>query len=89
MHSRVVDAEQKLTDKNRVRVFSIGPGIVDTQMQENIRKSSKNDFSKTADFVNYKNTGQLASPDLVSSNLFRILDKIEQLDKVVFSVKDL
>ena len=88
IYSRVVDVEQKLAAKGQVRVFSIAPGVVDTQMQEDIRKAKKNEFNKIEDFINYKKSGQLLAPDLVANNFFRIFNSVTKLDRVVFSIKD-
>jgi len=88
IYSRVVNAEQQLKTKGRVRIFSIAPGVIDTQMQGDIRKAEKNQFSKVADFINYKNTGQLLSPDLLAANFFRIFNKGIALNETVFSIKD-
>ncbi len=88
IYSRVVDVEQQLKAKGRVRIFSIAPGVVDTQMQEDIRKAENKEFSKVADFINYKKTGQLLNPDLLAINFLRIFKEVTALDRTVFSIKD-
>ena len=86
--SRVIDAEQKSITKSGFRVFSIAPGVVDTQMQTDIRSASKEDFSRLNDFITYKNSGILAEPRLVAEKYFRILADLNKLKEVVLSVKD-
>jgi benzil reductase ((S)-benzoin forming) len=87
MYSRVVDLEQK-TGKTGFRIFSIAPGIVDTRMQDEIRKSDPENFSRIEDFKNYKNTHQLSDPLLVAKKYFSILANPENLNQPVFSLKD-
>ncbi len=88
MFSKVIDAEQKSTAKYGFRVFSIAPGIVDTQMQTDIRSASKENFSRLNDFLNYKQSGQLADANSVAEKYFRILADLSSIKEVVISVKD-
>ncbi|MEW6467865.1 MAG: SDR family NAD(P)-dependent oxidoreductase [Bacteroidota bacterium] len=88
MFSRVVDAEQKTTAPYGFRVFAIAPGVVETQMQTDIRQASREDFSRLSDFINYKSTGQLADPRLVAEKYFHILANQNSIPEVVLSVKD-
>jgi benzil reductase ((S)-benzoin forming) len=89
MFSRVVAEELSLSGKKNIRVFSVAPGIVDTAMQEEIRKASAKDFSRIQQFVDYKITEQLAHPDLTAGKLLSILDLPENFPETVFSAKDL
>lgn len=89
LFSRVVDVEQNSTNKKGFRIFAIAPGVVDTQMQTQIRASSKEDFSRLEDFINYKSTNTLADPNFIAEKYFRILAKAKELNQVVFSVKDI
>lgn len=89
MFSRVVAEELSLSGKKHIRVFSVAPGIVDTAMQEEIRKASVKDFSRIQQFVDYKITEQLAHPDLTAGKLLSILDLPEKFPETVFSAKDL
>lgn len=88
MFSKVADAEQQLTAKYGFRIFAIAPGVVETQMQTDIRSVSKEDFSRLDDFLNYKNTGQLADPKVIAEKFMRIIDKHRSITGVVLSVKD-
>jgi benzil reductase ((S)-benzoin forming) len=95
MFTRVVDVEQKLREKhpqesihNGFRIFSISPGVVNTQMQTEIRSASKEDFSRVEDFKAYKETDQLADPKNVSKKYFEILADITSIKDVLSAVKD-
>lgn len=87
MFSKVVAEEQKL-NKGDFRVFSIAPGVVDTQMQTEIRNVQKHDFSRLEDFINYKSSGQLTDPASLAEKFFRILDNSGSISETVISVRD-
>ncbi len=54
-------------------IFSISPGIVETQMQKAIRESSKSDFKLVDDFINLKENGFLNSADFAAEKVIQIL----------------
>lgn len=89
MFSRVVAEEITLSGRKDIRIFSIAPGIVDTAMQDEIRRASVANFSRIQQFVDYKITEQLAHPDLTAAKLLSILVHPEKFTETVFSVKDL
>lgn len=95
MFSRVVDAEQKVRAEQPqesihtgFRIFSIAPGVVDTNMQTEIRNAQKEDFSRLGDFIAYKTKNELASPTAVSKKYITILDDLNKIQHVLSSIKD-
>lgn len=95
MFSRTVDVEQKLRAKHPqenihkdFKIFSISPGVVNTQMQSEIRDASEEDFSRVSDFKKYKETAQLADPKKISRKYFEILSDIDSIKDVLSTVKD-
>jgi benzil reductase ((S)-benzoin forming) len=95
MFSRTVDLEQKLRAKHpqenihkSFKIFSISPGVVNTQMQSEIREASEEDFSRLEDFKRYKETEQLADPKNISRKYFEILSDINSIKDVLSAVKD-
>jgi benzil reductase ((S)-benzoin forming) len=95
MFSRVVDAEQKLRPEHpqenihkAFKIFSIAPGVVNTNMQTEIRNAEKNDFSRLEDFIGYKENNLLAEPEFVSKKYLRILANLNDIKDVLSSVKD-
>jgi benzil reductase ((S)-benzoin forming) len=95
MFSRVVDAEQHIRAKHPqenihkdFKIFSISPGIVNTQMQTEIRNASPEDFSRVEDFKDYKEKDKLADPKNVSKKYFEILSDITSIKDVLSAVKD-
>jgi len=89
MFSRVVAEEIAVSGKKHIRIFSVAPGIVDTAMQDEIRRASIEDFSRIQQFEEYKTSGQLVQPDLIARKLLSILDLPEKFPETVFSAKDI
>lgn len=58
-----------------VKVISIAPGIIDTDMQGEIRKSSENDFPLIENFKEYKNQGLLSTPEETAGKLVRLMER--------------
>jgi benzil reductase ((S)-benzoin forming) len=86
--SVTVQHEQEITGGN-ARLFSVAPGIVDTEMQGVIRSSNDADFSRHADFVAMKNNGELDSPTEVAKKLYRLLTNPAEIDSVLVDVREM
>lgn len=86
--SKTVQYEQTLTSGN-ARIFSVAPGIVDTEMQTVIRNSDPNDFSRHADFVALKHNNELASVEETAQKLHHILTNPNTLEDVLIDVRDI
>lgn len=95
MLSRVVDAEQKVRAQHAqesihagFKIFSIAPGVVDTEMQMEIRKANKEDFSRLEDFIAYKTNNQLSDAKTVSGKYLKVLNNLNNIKEVLSSIKD-
>ena len=95
MFSRVVDAEQKVRAHHPLDnihkgflIFSIAPGVVDTNMQTEIRSAAKADFSRLEDFIGYNVNNQLADPKTIAEKYFKVLSQINAINDVSISIKD-
>lgn len=88
LFTKVMNFEQSITGKG-FRILSVAPGVVDTQMQEMLRRSDSNEFSRLQDFVQYKKNGQLADPKYIASKFVEILSNMHLIKEDVFSIKDL
>jgi len=71
MLTEVIEKEKH---KN-LKVFSIHPGVVDTNMQQKIRESDAKYFSLLDKFTAYYNNGELNSADNVAQKIYRIIAK--------------
>lgn len=95
MFSRTVDMEQKIKEQHAethihkgFKIFSIAPGVVDTDMQLEIRSATKEDFSRLEHFIDYKVNNQLAEPAAVSKKYFEVLNNLSDIKEVVTSIRD-
>ena len=63
-------AEQGKADRD-VEVIHVDPGVMDTDMQEQIRASTAASFPRLAEFRSYKVNGKLRDPDEVAQEIIR------------------
>ncbi len=90
MISEVADVEQKLKfPENSVRIYSVEPGIVDTQMQADLRKVSPEDFSMVGMFIDFFEKKELAGPEDIAEKLDFIIQNPERFDKAAINVKEI
>jgi benzil reductase ((S)-benzoin forming) len=66
--------ELKELGKN-TKVYSIAPGVVDTDMQHSIRNSDQRDFSNKQNFVDLKENDELRTPEEVAILLDEFLQE--------------
>lgn len=88
MLSQAVQLEQEKRGTG-VRVFALSPGVVDTQMQGQIRDSDERSFSTVAKFRQYKQNNELASPGQVAEKISWFLQHTHQFREVLVSVRDM
>ncbi len=89
MVSEVMEVEQRIKHPdNPVRVFNVGPGVVDTQMQTKLRTVSPEDFSMVGTFIDYHKDKKLSDPADVAKKLNKILQNPERYEKVAMTVND-
>ncbi len=88
MFTGCVGVEQKDVP-NPVKVISFNPGIMDTQMQGNIRQSSVEDFEMVEKFIEYKQQGALKSPDYVAKKLLELLHNNEIKSGMIYNINEL
>ena len=62
---------------NGARIVSLAPGIIDTDMQVQLRASDPTLFPDREKFVQFKDSGALASPDAAAAMVLRILDRAD------------
>jgi benzil reductase ((S)-benzoin forming) len=89
MLSRVIEEEQKTAFGHPFRIYSIAPGVLDTQMQEEIRAASPEDFVRLNDFINYKIENQLAHPEQIARKFAHIIQNPDRYKEVLLAVKDI
>lgn len=78
MITNVMNVEQK-DKKNPINVYSIAPGVVDTQMQDQIRATDKSQFSNIEKFIELKNENQLYNVNDVAEKLVEFIKDKEAI----------
>lgn len=73
MHASVLQKECDEAGLN-VKVYAIAPGVVDTDMQAEIRSSDENSFSSRSNFIDLKENGDLISPDKAAFTFIDLLN---------------
>ncbi len=89
MLSKVAATEQnKLSTNTGLRIFSVAPGVVDTSMQDQIRASSKDDFSGVQRFIDLKNNGDLYPPEKSAKLLLKFIRKPENYSEIIYDIRE-
>lgn len=90
MFSKVGESEQNSQNhKNPVKFLSIAPGIVDTEMQREIRAVDKTNFKDIEKFINYKKENLLASPQEIALQLIKVIDKASEIKQILLDLRTL
>ena len=71
MMTKVISKEQKEAE-NKVSIVSIYPGVVDTNMQLQIRSTKKENFKSVQRFIDFHEQGELFTPKQVGQKIYRL-----------------
>ena len=69
-------------------VFSVHPGIVDTQMQEEIRNANINLFPLLNKFTNYYNNNELENTKNIAQKLLHLIQNHTKYIQNILSIRD-
>ena len=69
-------------------VFSVHPGVVDTNMQKEIRESDANSFPLHQKFVDYYTNKELFSTTFVALKLLQIIQKKDNFEEIILNLRD-
>ncbi len=72
MFTKCIGVEQR-DEKYPVKMIAFAPGVVDTNMQDQIRSTSKEQFKNLDKFIDLKNNNLLLDPDYVAQQLLKYL----------------
>jgi benzil reductase ((S)-benzoin forming) len=72
MLTRCVGVEQ-MREPHPVQICAVAPGVVDTDMQREIRAASEEDFPQVGRFVQLNEQGGLSSPEDAAKQLLHLL----------------
>ena len=86
MLSRCIEIEQKKKDYP-VHCFSIAPGVVDTNMQAQIRSTFIENFAMLPKFEELHRENKLYSTDIVAAKLMEVLESPEKFEAKIFRIQ--
>jgi benzil reductase ((S)-benzoin forming) len=86
-YSRVVAIEEA-AKPNGAKICSLAPGIIDTDMQTQLRAADPNAFPDQKVFIDYKNNGQLLSPEAAAKRVLTYLARADFGSNPVADVRD-
>jgi benzil reductase ((S)-benzoin forming) len=85
-HSLVLE---QASNANPVKVVSFSPGVVDTEMQQEIRHANPEEFPELNKFVNYKKEGMLLNPGTVADTIIDLMGQASFGEKTLVSIRDI
>ncbi len=88
MYARVLNEEIQEAGRKDVRVYSIAPGIIDTEMQSEIRSVPDENFTGKSKFVELKEKNQLVSPEEVAENMADVIANPEKYPNPIMDFRD-
>jgi benzil reductase ((S)-benzoin forming) len=88
MLSEVLALEAEKRNDTSLKVYSVAPGVVDTEMQQHIRQSSEHNFSRVEHFKNLKKDNQLTSSQDVAKKLAELLQNQAKFREVKQDVRN-
>ena len=84
MLSQVIGEE----NHKNLKVFSIHPGIVDTNMQKTIRETDENLFPLLSKFTAYHSKKELETTTIAAKKLYYIIQNSNEFTKNILSIRD-
>jgi len=85
--SRAIALDEALK-ANGARAVSLAPGVIDTDMQTQLRSADAQAFPDKAMFVGLKTGGQLASPEQAAARVIAYLDRADFGSNPLGDVRD-
>lgn len=83
-----VYAEEQELKVNNCKMVTLAPGIIDTEMQKEIRSSKEDNFSNVARFTSYKENNELASPFELAQKIIVNFERIFNNNQDIQSIRD-
>lgn len=70
------------------KVYAVAPGVIDTDMQIQIRSTNENAFSSLENFQNLKSENKLETPERIALKLDKLLS-FHYTEEVIFTLNDI
>ncbi len=84
-----VAAKEAEMDQSGFRIHAIAPGVVDTEMQTQLRSADRKEFSGVDKFKNLKENQELSSEAEVAEKYFYILNNLNKYKDPILDVRHL
>lgn len=84
--TRCIGMEQSVKE-NPVRIISFSPGVIDTEMQKEIRMTPKEHFRDLERFINFKEDGKLQDPNVVARHVLDLINNTELKNGEILDIK--
>jgi len=84
--TRCVGMEQSVK-ANPVRIISFSPGVIDTEMQKEIRMTPREHFQDLDRFISFKEDGKLQDPDVVARHVLDLINNTELNNGEILDIK--
>ncbi len=81
--------EREIRNDTLTRIYSFAPGVIDTGMQEEIRSSNPDQFSKVDRFHELKRNNQLASAEVVARQCIELLVNADSFSNGRYDIRNL
>lgn len=88
MYTQVIKKECAIRKDPYLKILAVAPGILETDMQAQIRESSEHDFSMIGKFKGLKESGELRNPAEVAIELLGIAANINDDTPSFIDVRD-
>lgn len=89
LFSETVKLEMELRDQKDFFIHSVAPGVVDTNMQTEIRAASPEKFKSSQRFHDLKNNGELIAPEFVAEKLAELIQNPTNYTANILSLSDI
>lgn len=86
LEQQKLEAQGKST---KVKIFALAPGVVDTEMQTEIRQVEQHNFSTLNKFINLKKEGQLDDAVLTAEKFFYLINHNRRFKETLQDVRQL
>ena len=88
MFSETVKTELQLREIVNWYIHSVAPGVVDTDMQKQIRNANPVSFKLLNKFIALKKEQQLALPNAVANKLYAVIQNPSSFKETIISVRN-
>ncbi len=86
--ARALALDQALPGGGGARIVSLAPGVIDTDMQVQLRGADRGAFPEGARFEELKSSGALDAPEAAAAKVLRYLDRADFGSNVTADVRD-